>query len=400
MLVFVASIAVGEVARLALPDRPELAPVALAAALALVLTSLGPVGGAPELSTGAVLTVVATGLALGGVLRRALGRRVGPADIASRFLAVSVVALLQTELTVGGRSLSEVESGFGDARWALALVMLVLSAVAALLEVVLTAACRSEREHAPVFATVRDALTTGAASSLALVSSGPLIALAERAVGLVAVPVFLLPLVFTLVAARRYTTIRATYRETIVSLSRLTDLAGQTREEHAADVAELAVQMGRDLGLTQREVADLEYAALLHDLGQVALRDPIPGGATVLAAPGDQRRIAEDGARIVRETGVLDSVADAMDAQTTPFRQTREFGEELPLAGRIIKVANAYDDITGGEKSEATSEAALERIHLGLGYEYDPVVVESLTRVLRRRRRAEESGRSPAPQGR
>ncbi len=49
-----------------------------------------------------------------------------------------------------------------------------------------------------------------------------------------------------------------------------------------------------------------------------------------------------------------------------------------PLPSRIIKVANAFDDLTGGRSHPRTSLAAMERIHLGLGYEYDPQVVEAL----------------------
>jgi HD-GYP domain-containing protein (c-di-GMP phosphodiesterase class II) len=68
----------------------------------------------------------------------------------------------------------------------------------------------------------------------------------------------------------------------------------------------------------------------------------------------------------------------------------REFGQELPMASRIIKVANAYDDLIGPEGTR--DDRAMERIHLGLGYEYDPRVVDSLSRVLERRRRAAPSG--------
>ena len=64
----------------------------------------------------------------------------------------------------------------------------------------------------------------------------------------------------------------------------------------------------------------------------------------------------------------------------------REFGEDLPMASRIIKVANAFDDLVGEASRRHREERAMERIHLGLGYEYDPRVVDALTRVLDRRR--------------
>ena len=55
------------------------------------------------------------------------------------------------------------------------------------------------------------------------------------------------------------------------------------------------------------------------------------------------------------------------------------------MSSRIIKVANAYDDLCAPGGND---DRAMERIHLGLGYEYDPRVVDSLTRVLERRRRS------------
>jgi len=126
-----------------------------------------------------------------------------------------------------------------------------------------------------------------------------------------------------------------------------------------------------------------------HRLGvcraaQVGLVDPIPGGATIMAAPADQHRMAVDGAHIVRETGVPGQVATILEAQATSYRQTRELGQELPLAGRIIKVANSYDDLAEGESGPRQRDTAVERIHLGLGYEYDALVVQALSRVLER----------------
>ena len=105
----------------------------------------------------------------------------------------------------------------------------------------------------------------------------------------------------------------------------------------------------------------------------------------MLAAPADQDRIARDGAEIVRKTGVLDTVAVILESQSRPYRHVRELGEDLPISSRIIKVANAYDDLVGENGDPDHEGAAIERIHLGLGYEYDPRVVEALVRVLARR---------------
>ena len=84
-----------------------------------------------------------------------------------------------------------------------------------------------------------------------------------------------------------------------------------------------------------------------RDLAQVVQRQ---GGATMLAAPSDQRdRSPDEGeAHPSGTTGAWTRWRPSVEAQTTPYRQVRELGEEVPMASRIIKVANAFDDLDGG----------------------------------------------------
>jgi hypothetical protein len=266
----------------------------------------------------------------------------------------------------------------------LALVMVLIAIFALTVEVFLLSLVGAARSHAPFGRTFKDEFMAAFGLTAALSATGALVALAERPLGVIAIPLFLFPLGLTQFAVRRQSAIRRTYGQTIRTLSRLTELGGYTEPGHASRVAELCLDMGHQLGMSERDVLDLEYAALLHDIGQVSLAEPIPGGATVLAAPADQRRIAHDGAEIVRQTGVLDRVAVILEAQTTSYRHVRELGEDLPLASRIIKVCNAYDDMAGAHPSLTRRRAAMERINLGLGYEYDPRVVDALVKVLDR----------------
>jgi response regulator RpfG family c-di-GMP phosphodiesterase len=133
------------------------------------------------------------------------------------------------------------------------------------------------------------------------------------------------------------------------------------------------------------ELLDLEYAALMHDIGQLSLTDPIPGGATVVLSGAEQRRIAELGAEVIRQAKVLDSVADIVERQSDAFR--RPAGQpdpSLPLASRIIRAVNAYDDLASGLPDPAGRARALERLRLSAVSELDPRVVESLSRILDR----------------
>jgi response regulator RpfG family c-di-GMP phosphodiesterase len=54
------------------------------------------------------------------------------------------------------------------------------------------------------------------------------------------------------------------------------------------------------------------------------------------------------------------------------------------MASRIIKAANAYDDLVGGSTDRDRAAAALERLRLDGGSAYDPAVVEAMARVVDR----------------
>jgi hypothetical protein len=388
LAVFAVVIAVGEVNRIVLPGGRETAPMSLAAGYALAMTYDVGVDYQVTFGAGVVVATTSVGMLAGAV--PALVRRspVRADDLAARFLSVAVAAMLFRHLVVwDGQPLLYLQLSWTSTRWVTALAMVLVSGIALFVQSVCVAMATASRDHRPFWRSLVDEVRQGAGLGAALAASGTLIALAERPMGIVALPVFLVPLVLTQFAIRRFAAIRETYGQTIRALSRLTEIGGYTRRDHPARVAALSVAMGRDLGMSDRDTLDLEYAALLHDIGQVALREPIPGGATMMAAPADQDRIARDGAGIVRKTNVLDNVAVILESQAKPFRHVRELGEDLPMASRIIKVANAYDDLVGEARTRRARKqaAAIERIHLGLGYEYDPRVVEALIRVLDRR---------------
>lgn len=379
---FVFAIVVGEQFRVRMPSGRVTAPVSTASAIALAV--LGEVQGHVvfDVPAGIVALAVAAALGLGALLRWARGRRIEWYVVATRTIGVGVTAGLMRAVPLDGSGSWAWQLDLQRPPWLVAIVMLGAAAAGIYVDLLLTGLVRAQRRSIPVGSTLREELGEAQALTLGVLAAGPLVAFLAPVVGLAALPLGLLPMMLTYFAVRRYTTNRETYRQTIATLSRLTEVAGYTPSGHASRVAARSVSMARSMGMHAEEVQELEYAALLHDLGQVGLKSPIPDGATVLAAPDDQRRIASEGARIVRRTEVLDRVADLMERQTTPFRHVREWGEKVPMESRIIKVANAFDDFSHGRADPVSVEAALERIHLGLGYEYDPEVVEALIRTV------------------
>ena len=96
-----------------------------------------------------------------------------------------------------------------------------------------------------------------------------------NAIGWWALPVALLPYSFAHGAFRRFQETRSTYRQTIRALAQIPEVAGLNLTGHSDRTAELAVAMAKELGLSPEEVEDVEFAALMHDIGHITLNDPI-----------------------------------------------------------------------------------------------------------------------------
>lgn len=376
-LPFAAFIALGEFVRITLPGGRDAAPIAMAGGLAYaLLTEYG--GTVAEHSATQVVLVTTVAMLVGIAPHVAVGRAPSITSLARRLLVVGFAALLFRGVGL--------DDWIRDLREApLALVMIGVIAATVVADAVLAAAIRAGEDRAPYGPTLRNELRAQAGLGSAIGATGALIALAATIMGTWALPVFVVPLLLTQFAFRRYAAVRENSLQTIRALSRVTELGGYTESGHSERVSRLAVGVGRELGMSDSELRDLEYAALMHDIGQLSLSEPIPGGATVVAAPAEQRRIADLGADVIKQTGVLDGVAHIVRQQAEPYRRAHDRSRpEVPIASRIIKAVNAYDDLVGDSAGVTPKLEALERLRLGMAYEYDPVVVESLTNTVER----------------
>lgn len=291
--------------------------------------------------------------------------------MARRVLTVAFAAVCFQPLYNRGRF----GAWLGDGA-AYALLLVGLLVLTALCDAVLAAATAHARTGWPFGPLLRDELRAMIGIGSAVCATGAVIALAVAVAGLWALPVFCLPLFLTQLAFRRYAAVRTTYRQTITSLARATEIAGYTPQGHALRVAALSRAVGRELGLSEPDLTVLEYAALMHDIGQLSLVDPVADGATAALPAQEQRRIALLGGAVVRQTGVDAEVAVVVERQADPYR-------EQPLTARIVRTANAYDEMARGEGPQGPL-TALERLRLATGRDYQPDVVESLARVVSR----------------
>ncbi|MQY13603.1 hypothetical protein SRB5_37530 [Streptomyces sp. RB5] len=368
---FAALIVAGELAASRTGER-HTAPLATAGALAYAL--LGECAGTPAAhGVPQIVAVVSTATLAGAVPRVARVRGPFVADqLTRRVLATAFAATCFQPLFTTG-ALGRLTGGSGPA-YALCLVLVL--ALTALCDAVLGAALARSRNGWPFVPLLRDELRALRGIGSAMVATGAVMALAVAVAGAWALPVFSLPLLLTQLQFRRYAAVRRTYRQTIASLARATEIAGYTPAGHARRVAALSRAVGRELGLAEAELDVLEQAALMHDIGQLSLVDPVPEGATQPLAATDRRRIALLGSAVVRRTGVGTAVARIVERQADPYR-------DQPLAARIVRAANDYDDLAAGSRLLRPLHA-LERLRLDTASTYDPRVVGALHGVVTR----------------
>jgi len=221
-------------------------------------------------------------------------------------------------------------------------------------------------------------------ADLALVTSGILMAVGYGGIGgkgrlgLWGPVLFSIPLLAAWYSFELLGRTRRTFRQTVRALGVAPELGGLVREGHVERVADLAVAIGRELGVSQAELDDLETAAWLHHLGAVSLDEP-PAGETP-----DATQVARASAEMLRSSRALANAGDVVAAEPSLHRPPGDSAEK-PAApmGQVLKVASAYDELTEGDDSHA--QWAIEALFTGPAYVYDGRVLAALETVLTHR---------------
>lgn len=148
---------------------------------------------------------------------------------------------------------------------------------------------------------------------------------------------------------------------------------------HSSRVAELASDMGREIGFQGRDLSNVRLAALLHDVGKINIGD------TAEAISDDAEDFTERGARyVLGSTGP--NIADAIRYQEERWDGAGPHGlaaEDIPLEARIIALADAADTwLRPPNPADAVSPAELmERIEAESGSQFDPALVDTALRL-------------------
>ena len=174
------------------------------------------------------------------------------------------------------------------------------------------------------------------------------------------------------------------------TLARAVDARMATPIEHSTIVARYAAGTAERLGWSGPDLAHLRIAAMLHDIGKVVLPDRIlqkPASLDDLEYE-EVKRHPETGAELINRVEGLGQIAEWVRHSHEHFDGSGYpdalSGDQIPLASRILLVADAFDAITSDRPYRAaqSKEEALEELRRNAGRQFDPRCVDALDEYL------------------
>lgn len=189
---------------------------------------------------------------------------------------------------------------------------------------------------------------------------------------------------------QRIKALRTLNDQTILAFVRAIDAKDQHTARHSEKVAQFAELIARRMGLAERDVQRIRHAALLHDVGKIA----VPGN--ILNKPA---KLTDDEYDLIRQHP-LDSVRiingiDQYKDYIPGVRYHHErvdglgypdgiSGSDIPIDARIIAVADAFEAMTSDRayRPKLGVQEALRRLKAGAGTQFDAQVVDCLCQIV------------------
>lgn len=179
--------------------------------------------------------------------------------------------------------------------------------------------------------------------------------------------------------------------EILASLVCLTEAKSRYLKGHSQNVEKLSIKIGKEMGLDSNEMEILEYSAIIHDLGKIGVKDAIldKKGKLTEAEWKDIKKHPIIGSAIISRIRLLRLEEPIVKHHHEHFDGTgypcRLKGADIPLAARIIAIADAYDAMVCSRpyRHKMTQEEAVDEINRNSGTQFDPDMVKSFLRVVR-----------------
>jgi len=200
--------------------------------------------------------------------------------------------------------------------------------------------------------------------------------------------------VFSQERRERYTTtleLNRAYRGTVMLLADVVESDDGYTGEHSRSVVELVHAVTDHLNVDPATRQEMEFAALLHDVGKISIPKEIlhkPAKLTAEEFELMKTHTVEGQFLLDRVGGLLGRIGEVVrscherwDGKGYPDGLK---GEQIPLAARIVFVCDAYNAMTTDRpyRRALTTEAALEELKANAGTQFDPTIVAALLEVV------------------
>jgi putative two-component system response regulator len=188
----------------------------------------------------------------------------------------------------------------------------------------------------------------------------------------------------TLLRTKRLTDHLVSDEAVLVALSRTVAARDHYTEKHLFRVADRSVAIAMRIGMNDHEIESVRLGGLYHDLGKIAVPDAVLNKPAALdrAEFALMKRHPEAGAEILRPLRAFDGPEatvlhhhERFDGTGYPYGLR---GEHIPLAARIVAVADSFDAMTTDRPYRAamSPELAFQRLEDGREMQWDPAVVD------------------------
>jgi len=200
----------------------------------------------------------------------------------------------------------------------------------------------------------------------------------------------LFPLILVHISFRGYVKLQTEARNTFERISQLLDARDHYTAVHSMEVAELAVKIGLEMGLGQREIEQIDIASRVHDIGKVAIPDAIllKRGRLFEEEWAKMREHPVISAELIAGIEIYSPVAKAVRHEHERWDGTGYpdglKGEEIPLLARVIAAADIYNALTTDRpyRKAFNKDETIRMIDEMTEIELDPTVAAALLRVI------------------
>lgn len=162
---------------------------------------------------------------------------------------------------------------------------------------------------------------------------------------------------------------------------------------HSLRVAEFSLDLGRKLGLSEKELRELEIAALLHDIGKIGIPDSILLKSSKLTISEFEIMKSHP----VRSGKILEKISSLRSLLPAIRHHHERYdgfgypdglkGNEIPLYARIILIADTFDAMTSTRpyRLALDKESAYQELKRCSGSQFDPYLVEVFLQAVKER---------------